>query len=290
MTAPVSGSSAVYAIIGDPVSHSLSPRMHNAAFAALGIDAVYVPFRVAGAELASGVQALRTLGVRGVNVTIPHKEQVCQFLDEIDAGAQVVGAVNTIVNDNGYLKGYNTDGDGLVRSLQKDLGYSVGPTTRALILGAGGAARGGIAAMARCGAARLVIANRSVARAQELVARFAPLFPACEFIAMALADENLVAEVEKSELIINSTSLGLSGESFNVLPWHAIKAETVLYDMIYAAADTPFTASARRYGLRVCGGLGMLVEQGALAFNLWLGRDAGEIMRAAVGMTAVCGG
>lgn len=291
----------IYGIIGDPVAHSLSPLMQNAAFAAINMDAVYVPFNVSSADLSSAVAGLRSLGVKGVNVTIPHKESVLPLLDSVDSGAELIGAVNTVVNRSGQLVGYNTDGLGLLRSLKVDLHIELNSETEVIILGAGGAARAAIVALAQLGVRSITIINRSEQRAQSLVARYSALFPYVTFIALSFASgapRNKAGEgnagvgepagdrVESTEyfkkchLIVNSTSIGLSGESFNVLPWENVNKNAVVYDMIYAAQPTPLVVSAIAAGFHACDGLGMLSAQGEAAFELWTGQCVDGLMRA----------
>ncbi|OQY18269.1 MAG: shikimate dehydrogenase, partial [Desulfobacteraceae bacterium 4572_35.1] len=147
----ITAATNVYGIFGDPVIHSLSPLMQNAAFAACGINAVYLPFNVTKANLDAAVLGAKAMNVRGVNVTIPHKEAVCPLLDSIDGSAQLIGAVNTIVNSDGCLVGYNTDGVGLVRSLRSDLGVDLNGNVQVVVLGAGGAARAAVVALAQQG-------------------------------------------------------------------------------------------------------------------------------------------
>ena len=172
----IRGTTQVYGIIGDPIKHSLSPVMQNAAFAAMDMDAVYVPFHVAPQALGDAIRGLRALAVQGVNVTIPHKEAVCSFLDEIDLDAELIGAVNTIVRRDDKLIGYNTDGIGLVNSLKSDLGVELAGC-HVVVLGAGGAARAAIVALAQQGVRAVVVVNRNVDRAVHLVERYLDHFP-----------------------------------------------------------------------------------------------------------------
>jgi len=291
----ITAKTGVYGIIGDPVAHSLSPLMQNAAFAASNIPAVYVPFHVCAAGLADAIAGMRALDIRGINVTIPHKESVCSLLDEIDSSAALIGAVNTIVNRSGKLVGYNTDGLGLLRSLELDLKVSLNAQSEVVILGAGGAARAAIVALAQLGVSSITVLNRTVHRAQSLIERYAAVFPQVSFAAMSLGGamsdgqvkhddivENsvqLIKVFKNCHLIVNSTSIGLSGESFNVLPWTNINSNAVVYDMIYASQATPLVRAAREAGFVACDGLGMLAAQGEAAFALWTGQCAEGVMR-----------
>lgn len=278
----VKGTTTVYGILGDPIAHSLSPVMQNDAFLALGMDAVFVPFRVQPEMLAQAVDGLRALNVQGVNVTIPHKEAVCPLLDDIDKAAQLIGAVNTIVNQNGRLIGYNTDGIGLIRSLRTDLDFECSTTTRVVVLGAGGAARAAVVALAQQRVEQICIVNRTVERAQELVDRYRPHFPDTNFTVSPFEKTCLIPFFENCELIINSTSIGLSGESFNVVSWHDLKKGCVVYDMVYSPKGTPLVRDAKDAGFRACYGLGMLAAQGEEAFRLWTGEHPNGVMRGAL--------
>lgn len=264
------GTTTVYGIFGDPVAHSLSPLMQNAAFAATGIDAVYVPFPVPGSELAAAVAGLRALGICGVNLTIPHKEAVLPFLDEIDETARQIGAVNTLVNRAGKLTGYNTDAGGFLSSLAADLNFSP-RGRRLLLLGAGGACRAAVVALAREGAASMVIANRSPARALTLAAEFSHLYPATNFVGCGLEPELLRSSLQEAELLVNTSAVGLQGETFP--PWilDALAPAAAVLDMVYRRGGTPLLLAARAAGRRATDGLGMLAGQGELAFALWTG-------------------
>ncbi|WP_321532039.1 shikimate dehydrogenase [uncultured Desulfuromonas sp.] len=277
----ISGKTKVYGILGDPVQHSQSPVMQNAAFTALGIDAVYVPFHVLPEGLEEAVAGLKALQVQGVNVTVPHKEKVCAFVDRLDEEAALIGAVNTIVREGNAFVGYNTDGLGLVHSLKADLNVDV-YQKNVMVLGAGGAARSAIVALAQQGVKRLTIANRTVDRAQQLVERYQGSFPGVDFLVSSLTCDALANVVSEADLIVNSTSLGLSGESFNVIPWHVVRKQSAFYDMIYSAQGTPLVQAARERGHNSCDGLGMLIAQGEAAFRLWTGKDPGHAMTRAL--------
>jgi len=268
--APVTGRTTVAGIIGFPVTHSLSPVMHNAAFAALGLDWIYVPFQVPRERLAQGVAGLAALGIAGFNVTIPHKVAIIPLLDRISPEAELVGAVNVVALQDGALVGYNTDGIGLVVSLQREFGFT--PAGRSvLVLGAGGAARGAVAALGSAGAARICLANRSAAPARELVASLAPRLPGLQLEADSLARLEEPAFLCSFDLIVNTTSVGMGGDSFAGLALSAQKPGLLVYDMVYAPPVTPLLAQARGFGMRAANGIGMLVAQGEAAFTIWTG-------------------
>lgn len=279
--APLTGAGKVYGIIGWPVRHSLSPVMQNAAFSAAGIDAIYVPFPVLPEQLPQGVQGLRALQVAGVNVTIPYKTAIMPLLDEIDSNARAAGAVNVVVNRNGRLVGYNTDGDGLIISLKKDLGFNP-EGSRVVLVGAGGAARGALAALCRAGVASVAVLNRTASAAREMIARFQRDYP---LVALSVIDQHTTAAEfwSRQELVINATSLGMHGEQISGLPLASLSPVARVYDMVYAPPVTPLLSAARALGLQAENGLGMLVAQGELAFALWNGIPPAEnVMRDAL--------
>lgn len=278
----ITGRTRVVGIFGDPVAHSLSPLMQNAALQAAGIDAVYVPFHVTPAQLCDAVSALRVMGMQGVNLTIPHKETACALVDELDPTAALIGAVNTIVLRNGRLLGYNTDAPGLLRVLQGELGLSPAGK-KVLVVGAGGAARAAVVALAQAGAAWVGVANRTPERADRLLAELAPQLQGTAFAAMSLAadlPERLGGGVD---LLINSSAAGLRGESLPLPVELCVHPDGAVYDMIYGQQPTPLVMAAHAAGLAAADGFGMLAGQGEEAFRLWF--DAlppAGVMRAAL--------
>jgi len=269
----LSGEAAVVGVIGWPVAHSLSPRMHNRAFARLDMNWVYVPFAVRPEDLETAVAGLRALSVRGFNVTIPHKTAIIPFLDRLTPLASAIGAVNTVINQDGYLVGDNTDGIGFVRSLREEADFDP-KGSRVVLLGAGGAARAVAFALAQAGAARLVIANRTVARAEELAAAVAG--QGAEAVALPLDSPELGEELAGADLLVQTTPAGLAGGDEDRLPvpetW--LDPPLIVCDIVYNPPLTPLLAAARRRGLRVVPGWGMLLYQGTAAFERWTGRPA----------------
>jgi shikimate dehydrogenase len=265
----VRGTTRIFGIFGDPVSHSLSPLMQNEALSRAGIDGIYVPFHVAPAALEQAVASLRALDIAGVNVTIPHKEAVRQYLDFVDPEAHLIGAVNTIVNCDGVLCGYNTDGKGLLRALAEDLNFTP-QGKRILLLGAGGACRAALVALARGGAAWIGIANRTPARAAALVEEFRNSLDGTTFASFSLTAEDLHS-LSKIDLLVNTSSLGLKGESFQEIPWSSFNPGARVYDMVYHRSGTPLLHAARDHGYAAADGLGMLAGQGEESFALWTG-------------------
>lgn len=279
---PISGSTRVVGIFGDPVAHSLSPLMQNAALRAAGIDAVYVPFHVTAAQLCNAIGAIRTLGLTGVNLTIPHKEAACGLVDELDPMAELIGAVNTIVHRDSRLCGYNTDGFGLQRAIRADLGLEV-RGKRVLVIGAGGAARAALVALSGAGAAWVGVANRTPERAETLVEEMAPKLEGTAFAALPL-EPGLGGRLEEGvDLLVNSSAVGLKGEVFALPIERCVRPGGAVYDMVYGCAPTPLVAAAKAAGLAAADGLGMLAGQGEEAFRLWFSAPApAGVMRAAL--------
>ncbi|NVN91538.1 MAG: shikimate dehydrogenase [Desulfuromonadales bacterium] len=265
----VTGNTKILAIIGHPVGHSLSPVMQNTALAACGLDYIYVPFDVAPDRLATSVSGLRALGVSGFNVTIPHKVEIMAHLDALDESAESAGAVNTVCNIDGKLIGHNTDGDGFVRSLKDDLGFVPGRGT-IILAGAGGAARGALAALCRAGANRIVIVNRSLDRAQKLSAVLGERYRSTEIISVAMC-ESITPYLREAALFVNTTSLGMQQERIPFVFPTEMPSHAKVYDMVYSPQVTPLLRDAAAHGLDCANGLGMLAGQGELAFRIWTG-------------------
>ncbi len=261
-------------IIGYPIGHSMSPVFQQAALDACGVDARYLAYEVAPDDVGEFVSGLRQPGIMGINVTVPHKEAVMPFLDEIDDWATEAGAVNTIVNRQGRLTGHNTDGYGFLRALREGAGFE--PAGRCtLILGAGGAARGVVLALAREGVGDLIIANRTPERAENLaeLARNRGITSR----SIPLSESDLAEAADSSELIVNCTTIGMThGPDVEPipLPWPAIRPGVLVYDLVYNPLETRLLREAARVGLATLGGIEMLVYQGAASFEMWLERPA----------------
>jgi shikimate dehydrogenase len=268
----ISGRTGVLGIIGDPVSHSRSPAIHNAAFRALGLDMVYVPLPVSAGDLGAAVQGLKALGMRGANVTIPHKGGVVPLVDWLDEDARTAAAVNTIVIDGGQLRGYNTDIDG-VRDAVLDAAGEPLTGSAALVFGAGGAARAAALAFARLGM-EITIVNRTTAHAVRLEELLVAAVPGTRCRRLD-PDAVTPADMARNRLIVNATSLGMGGAS-KVPPWMAdnVTAEQIVFDLVYTETETDLIVRARECGAVVIDGLEMLVRQAAAAFELWTGRPA----------------
>lgn len=268
-------------LIGDPVSHSRSPAIHNAAFAHLGLRAYYECWPTPASQLAARIESLRAPHILGANVTLPHKIAVLSLLDRLTSYASSIGAVNTIVRmEDGSLEGDNTDAPAFLSSLREDAGYTPSGE-RVIILGASGAARAAVVALVQAGAAEIVIINRTLERAEELLADIL-LDSAHEPTLYAIAPGDPMVEtlIADASLIVNATSLGWHS---NETPLAAtlIPPKALVFDMVYRQTRLLCEAAAR--GAQTIDGLGMLVRQAALSFERWTGHRAPlEVMRAAV--------
>ena len=273
MTEIISGTTKLYGIIGYPVEHSFSPRMHNAAFSALKMDARYLAFPVKPEQVQQALEGIRVLNISGINVTVPHKSSVIPYLDEVSPLALKLGAVNTIVNVDGHLSGTNTDISGFVRSLGA-LNFSPKNKTVA-VLGAGGSARAVLAGLADAGASRILIHNRTAGRAESLVTEFSQKFPKTKLSAVSLQtvqDSNL-------DLLVNTTTVGMESDESPLDLSQCVKIEHVL-DLIYSPAKTRLLRQAEELGIPAVNGSGMLLYQGCDAFTFWTGKPAPEnVMR-----------
>lgn len=266
----ISGKTTIVGVIGHPVSHSLSPAMHNAAFAALGLDWVYLPFPVAPGNLPAAVAGLSALGAAGFNVTIPHKVAILPLLDRISPEAELIGAVNTVAIKDGVLTGYNTDGIGLLAALSGKLGFCAAGRS-ILVLGAGGAARSAVASLVGAGAARIDVANRSQGKARELVRLLTERRPSTSLFPESLERLGEPSYLGSFDLVVNTTSVGMAGDAFSGLDLSRGKPGLVVYDMVYAPPVTPLLAQAAACGIAAANGIGMLVGQGEAAFAIWTG-------------------
>ncbi|WP_434750045.1 shikimate dehydrogenase [Paenibacillus amylolyticus] len=267
-------------VMGDPIAHSKSPAMHNAALQAAGVHGMYMPLHVQPDQLEAAVRGIVALGYRGVNVTIPHKEQVMQYLDVIDESARLIGAVNTIVNEHGTLTGYNTDGIGYVRSLKEEAVPQI-KGKRIAVLGAGGAARGVIHALALEKPEQIHILNRTANRAITLAADLRN-HDLGEISGSGMEEAQTV--LATADIVINTTAAGMHPHMDDVPVNPAwIREGAAVSDLIYNPLETRLLRESRLRGCIVHGGLGMFVYQGAVAFEHWLGIPAPvDTMRHAV--------
>lgn len=272
------------AVIGDPVAHSASPPMHNAALAACGIDARYCRLHLRPEELAAALKLLPTKGFIGINCTIPHKRGVLAAVDEADEGARLAGGVNTVVvGADGRLRGSSTDGPGLARAVREQFGIELSEA-RVLVLGAGGGA--GRAVTMQCatsGAQRLTLVNRSVEKLQPLHDAVAAIYPQGQLSVCPWDDAALAQALKDSDLVVNCSALGMAKGDPSPIPAGLLASRHLLYDTIYTAGKTPLMLAADEAGARSANGLSMLLHQGALSFEIWFQREAPvEVMRAAL--------
>jgi len=264
----------IVGIIGFPLGHSVSPAMHNAAYKELGLDYEYIPFEVEPEDLAQALPGLRALHIAGFNVTIPHKETIIPLLDDVTKLARTIGAVNTVVNQDGELIGYNTDGPGFIESLKEDANFEP-EGKKAVILGAGGASRAVATMLAEAGALSLLISDIIEEKAKELAEYTDGLTKTkCSW---TKADSPLLrTEIQQADLLVNTTPLGMHPDvNKSPLPEKLKLPKTLLvYDLVYNPAETKLLKTARAAGCKAVSGLGMLIRQGALAFTVFTGEEA----------------
>jgi shikimate dehydrogenase len=269
----INGKTQVFCVLGHPVGHSLSPAMHNAALAQLGLEGVYVAFDVPPVGLQDAVLGLQALGVAGVNCTIPHKEALLPLMDELSEEAAFIGAVNTIEFRDGRRIGHNTDAPGFLSALRAAGAEPEG--REVVVLGAGGSARAVVVALVKAGA-RVTIANRTRERAEELAAELNAKFDTEEVRALALSEADLRPVVERAAILVNTTSLGMSPHvaAMPAVPLEALRSDAWVYDLIYNPLETRLLREARGRGAGTANGAGMLARQGALALEIWTGKTA----------------
>lgn len=266
----ISAKTKLCCLIGDPVEHSLSPKMHNTAFENLGLDYVYLALRVKSEDLEKAILGIRALGIRGLNVTMPHKISVMRFLDKIDEAAQKIGAVNTIVNENGILIGFNTDGLSALRAL-KEADVEI-ENKKVIILGAGGAARSisfYITPLVR----ELIIAGKTEEEAKNLAEDLEKFFQK-EIRSIENNSDNLKRELPNTQILINATPVGMV-PNINDMPLdiNLIDPNLIVFDVIYNPPKTKLLREAGKLGVKTINGIGMLVNQGAEAFRMWTGKE-----------------
>jgi shikimate dehydrogenase len=266
----LSGKARLAGVMGWPVSHSLSPRLHGHWFERYGIDGSYVPLPVRPEDVELAFRALPRVGFRGWNVTVPHKESAARLVDELDPAAARMGAVNTVlVLEDGRTRGLNTDGAGFLANLRAQAGAWRPETGPATLVGAGGAARGVAFALLEAGIQRLRLTNRTGERAAALAAELAALGRPVELVPWAERAEAL----GDSAVLVNCTSLGMAGQPPLDLPLGRLRHDAVVADLVYVPLETELLAAARARGHAVADGLGMLLHQAARGFGHWGGRE-----------------
>ena len=282
----VDGQTQLVGLIGWPVEHSLSPAMHNAAFDALELNWRYVPLPVAPGDVEAAVRGLVALGFRGANVTVPHKQAVISMLDSVPPSVRDLGAVNTLVierkESSTVIKGDNTDNQGFIAALEhKEV--ALRGLKNAVVIGAGGAARAVVYALLRSGKGKIVVLNRTVARAQALIAELDHRLQERSLLrARSLTPETLVESARAADLLVNATTVGMWPHMEHSIwsPDVPIPAHLTVFDLVYNPLQTRLLEQAQRSGASAISGLEMLVQQGALAFEIWTGKPAPvEVMR-----------
>jgi len=266
------------AVFGDPVAHSLSPQMQNAALKTCKIDMQYARFQISPDELQSALDLIRELNFVGVNLTTPHKIAASKLMDEIDDNVKRIGAINTVKIDNAKLRGYNTDGKGFARAVRQEFAVDL-RDLRVMILGAGGAARATALQCARENCERLVIANRTFATAQKLAEELREYFagprvlgPVPRLQAIPWEEAAIRFQIAHLDLIVSATPLGLNRSDPSPIPARLLAPHLMLYDMVYREGRTPFVSAAIEVGARAANGLAMLLYQGVIAFEIWFER------------------
>ncbi|MHA1719494.1 MAG: shikimate dehydrogenase [Promethearchaeota archaeon] len=265
----VTSKTKVICIIGNPIEHSMSPTMHNAIIQKLGIDLVYLPFKVIPKELSNAINGIRALNIKGANVTIPHKISVMKYLDQIDSMARNIGAVNTIKNEGGKLTGRNTDGEGFIESIRES-GYDL-KNKRIVLFGAGGAARACAFYLAKY-AGELTIVNRSNPNMNNLISKLMAEYKIRINGINLSKSEDIKKEISKSNMLVNATSVGMFpnvNESIIKSSW--LHPDLFVVDVIYSPIRTKLIQEASTIGCKILSGIEMLVNQGAIAFEWWTG-------------------
>lgn len=264
----ITGKTINLGVIGNPIAHSLSPVMQNAGIQAAGLDYSYIAMPVKNEALGEAVAGMKALGFRGLNVTIPHKQAIMPFLDKIDGDAEIIGAVNTVLNEDGYLTGYNTDVIGFIEGMKQQGFQPAGK--HALLLGAGGAARAIIWGLIKEKVASLTIAVRNPAKVQPTVDYFKKYM---DITLLDWQDEKMHEALAQAQLLINATPLGMEPhiDAMPPIDWSYVQPTIFAYDIIYTPAETLFLKTARELGCQTLNGEAMLVGQGAAAFKIWTG-------------------
>lgn len=280
----VKATTSIYGIFGHPVKHSLSPDMHNSAFSELGLNSVYVAFDIEPENIGEATNAIRAMGIKGINITIPHKQTIIPFLDEVSPDATLTGAVNTVKNEEGKLSGFNTDVGGFLRAIREDLDFSPEDNTLFLI-GAGGAARAVLSAFCMNGGAIVYIADILKDKAIELADQFKGNFENIRIETIEMEDKDIVSEkFSEADILVNASPAGMDGVGSHDIPLASLKKSAVVYDLVYKPQNTKLLTDARELGHKASGGLTMLLYQGAESFEIWTGETAPvAVMKKALG-------
>ncbi|SNZ03131.1 shikimate dehydrogenase [Persephonella hydrogeniphila] len=276
MEIPVNGNTEVYGIIGYPVKHSKSPQFQTAAFFSLGLNCIYLPFEVKPENLQAAIEGVKALSIKGINVTVPHKEEVIKYIDELSEEVRYIGASNTVKNLDGYLIGYNTDSYGFIEGLKEIL--PVIHDKRFLVIGAGGASRAVLYGLIKEGVQHITVANRTLERVNRIIEDFKTLNRFIKDILKPVSLEKIEENLENVDVIVNTTSVGLKDEDPPLFDYSKIKKEHIVVDIIYK--KTKLLEAAEKKGCKYQDGLPMLLYQGVKAFEIWTGKKAPvEVMR-----------
>lgn len=268
----IKGKTQTVGIFGFPVKHSFSPPMHNAAFEKLGLDFVYLPFCVEPDNLPAAVKAIKALSITGVNITVPHKQKVIEFLDKIDPVAEMIGAVNTVHNEQGKLVGYNTDGIGFINSLREE-GQFISRGKSAFLIGAGGAGHALALMLAKEGIERLYLTDVIGEKSHVLFNRIRKYFNTCSVEIVDFDEKYFSARIAEVDILLNATPIGMNDGDSALVKKDNLRKDLFVYDVVYNR-ETALLKSAKDKGAKTLGGLGMLLNQGALAFKIWTGKEA----------------
>ncbi|RMA97340.1 shikimate dehydrogenase [Hydrogenothermus marinus] len=267
----ISGNTDIYGIFGYPVKHSKSPQFQTSAFSYLNIPAVYLPFEVKPEDLEKAVESIKVLGIKGVNITVPHKEEVIKYLNEVSEEVKYIKACNTIKNIDGYLIGYNTDAEGFITGLKQLIPNLEGK--KVLVLGAGGASRAIIYSLIKEGVDKIYQANRTLGKVFKIIEDFKPLTKFIEEIILPISYDKIECCVlPYVDIIVNTTSVGLNEEDKPLFDYSKIEKKHIVIDIIYK--KTPLLKAAENKGCQWQDGLPMLLYQGAKAFEIWTGKKA----------------
>lgn len=275
----LNGQTSVYGIFGYPVKHSKSPVFQTAAFEHLGINAVYVPFCVKPENISLAINSIRALNIKGVNITVPFKEEAVKYVDEISEEVKVIGALNTIKNIDGYLVGYNTDWFGFIEGL-KEIEPDI-EGKKVLVIGAGGASRAVVYGLLRENTDKIYIANRTVQRAQNIMEDFKNFYRVADQIIQPIGLDQIEKYLENINILVNTTSVGLNDEDQPIFNYDKLKQDHCVVDIIYK--QTKLLKKAQEKGCKFQDGYPMLIHQGARSFEIWTDKKAPvEIMRKSI--------
>lgn len=273
MSNRIKGTTSLIGLLGSPIRHSRSPHMQNSAFKKLGLDYVYLAFNIEDGDIKKGIDAMKTLKVKGFNVTMPHKQKVVELLDEVTQDSRIMGSVNTVLNDNGKLIGYNTDGKAFVKAIEA---YNIEYKDKKVVMvGAGGAARAIAIQLAFDGVGEIVIMNRNFNKAQEIIETINSNIPNYKARVVELDELCLKRELIDSSILINCTSLGM-GASLDqsiISNSETLHKNLFVADIIYDPLKTKLLTQAEEVGCKIMNGIDMMTYQGALAFKIWTGED-----------------